>query len=81
MEKNICFIDLETTGLNLISDYPIEVGAILTDSSLNIIQEFHSYIKPNNKYKVDESSFSIHGIPNNIIDDAPSESSVTKCNV
>ncbi|RZL06336.1 MAG: hypothetical protein EOO89_24535, partial [Pedobacter sp.] len=41
---------IRTTGINLIDDYPIEVGALLVDSELNIIKQFHSFIKPNNNF-------------------------------
>ena len=33
-------------GIDLIKDYPIEIGAIMMDYKFNIIEEFHSFIKP-----------------------------------
>jgi len=76
MENNICFIDFETTGLNLIKDYPIEIGAVLVDSNLDIIKKFQSYIKPTNSFEIEAPSFNIHGISEEIVMSAPSELSV-----
>ncbi len=45
-KHNLAFVDIETTGLNLIEHEIIEIGCIVTDASLNIIKEFELKIKP-----------------------------------
>ena len=76
--KEICFIDFETTGTDLIDDYPIEIGAILVDSNMNISKEFHSFIKPNNTFKLEKTAFDIHGISELTIMQSPAESTVLR---
>lgn len=72
----VCFVDFETTGIDLINDYPIEVGAVLVDSNLNIVNGFHSLIKPNNSFSIKESAYKVHGIDEQTIMQAPSEQKV-----
>lgn len=57
----ICFIDFETSGIDVFKDYPIELGAILVDDKLNIIKEFHSFINPERKRKISSAALKIHG--------------------
>ncbi|NLD49551.1 MAG: exonuclease domain-containing protein [Clostridiaceae bacterium] len=38
--------DVETTGLDTFFDEIIEIGAIMLDSELNIVDTFHSFVKP-----------------------------------
>ena len=45
-KHNLAFIDLETTGINLVDNEIIEIGCILTTPSLKIIEEFELKIKP-----------------------------------
>lgn len=61
-KNNICFIDFETTGINLIDDYPIEIGAIVVDQNTSIIGEFHSFSRPNNYFEISENALMTHGI-------------------
>jgi len=43
--KDVLFIcDFETTGLDTRIDYPIEIGGIFTDSNLNILDTYSSFI-------------------------------------
>lgn len=58
----ICFIDFETSGIDVFKDYPIEIGAILVDDELNIIKQFHSYINTERKRKISSSASKIHGL-------------------
>ena len=39
-KHNLAFIDLETTGINLVDNEIIEIGCILTTPGLKIIEEF-----------------------------------------
>ena len=45
-KHNFAFIDIETTGLNLISQEIIEIGCVLATESLEVIEEFELKIKP-----------------------------------
>jgi DNA polymerase III epsilon subunit family exonuclease len=45
-KHNFAFIDIETTGLNLLSQEIIEIGCVLATESLEIIEEFELKIKP-----------------------------------
>jgi DNA polymerase-3 subunit epsilon len=40
------FVDIETTGLNLLANEIIEIGCVFTTESLEVIEEFEVKIKP-----------------------------------
>jgi ATP-dependent DNA helicase DinG len=58
-KHNLAFIDLETTGLNLIENEIIEIGCVLTTPKLKIIEEFELKIKPKNIYTANKTSLKI----------------------
>ena len=43
---NLAFIDIETTGLNLLKNEIIEIGCVITTPELEVIEEFELKIKP-----------------------------------
>jgi len=45
-KHNLAFIDIETTGLNLLQHEIIEIGCVLTKPDLEVIEEFELKIKP-----------------------------------
>ncbi|MFA5841052.1 MAG: 3'-5' exonuclease [Candidatus Paceibacterota bacterium] len=45
-KHNFAFIDIETTGLNLLKHEIIEIGCVLTTAELEVIEEFELKIKP-----------------------------------
>jgi DNA polymerase-3 subunit epsilon len=45
-KHNFAFIDIETTGLNLLKHEIIEIGCVLATSTLEVIEEFELKIKP-----------------------------------
>lgn len=45
MEKSLLFYDLETSGLNMCFDQPLEFAAVRTDYDLNEIERTHFFIK------------------------------------
>ena len=45
---NFAFIDIETTGLNVLAHEIIEIGAVITTPDLEVIEEFELKIKPQN---------------------------------
>lgn len=59
-KHNLAFIDIETTGLNVLKHEIIEIGCIITDSNLKIIEEFNLKIKPKNIKNADEIALKIN---------------------
>jgi DNA polymerase-3 subunit epsilon len=47
-KHNFAFIDIEATGLNLIENEIIQIGCVITDPLLQMIEEFELKIKPEN---------------------------------
>jgi DNA polymerase-3 subunit epsilon len=45
-KHNFAFIDIEATGLNMLTHEIIEVGVVLTTPALEVIEEFELKIKP-----------------------------------
>jgi DNA polymerase III epsilon subunit family exonuclease len=45
-KHNFAFIDIEATGLNLVAHEIIEIGCVLTNADLKVIEEFELKIKP-----------------------------------
>lgn len=45
-KHNFAFIDIETTGLNLLKHEIIEIGCVITTPTLEVIEEFELKIKP-----------------------------------
>lgn len=64
-----CFLDLETTGINLFQDHTIEIGAVLVDENFQIIKKFHSFIKPNKTITFSNASKKVHGLDESFFED------------
>jgi DNA polymerase-3 subunit epsilon len=45
-KHNLAFIDIETTGLNMLKHEIIEIGVVITTSDFELIEEFEIKIKP-----------------------------------
>ncbi|MFA4975542.1 MAG: 3'-5' exonuclease [Candidatus Paceibacterota bacterium] len=45
-KHNLAFIDIETTGLDVIKHEIIEIGCVITTSKLKVIEKFELKIKP-----------------------------------
>lgn len=74
--KDILVIDFETTGLDLGSDLPIQLGAVLLDKqSLAEKDTYLSYIKQDVSLMSEESA-KIHGITQEVLNDAPIQEDV-----
>ena len=39
-KHNFAFVDIETTGLNLIRHEIVEIGCVIADRNLKVIEEF-----------------------------------------
>ena len=74
--KNICFIDFETTGVDVFKDEPIELGAVLVDEEQIIKMKFFSRIKPRTKARMRKSAYEIHGLSEKDFTEAPSQKEV-----
>lgn len=59
-KHNFVFIDIETTGLNLLKNEIIEIGCVLTTSSLKVVGEFELKIKPEHIENADPVALKIN---------------------
>lgn len=74
----ICFIDFETTGIDVFRDEPIEFGAILVDSNLEIKNKFSSKIFVHKSVYLTKRAFNIHNISIEDLNNSPSQKEVFK---
>lgn len=58
-KHNLAFIDIETTGLNLIKHEIIEIGCVLTTPKLEVLEEFELKIKPERIENADKVSLKV----------------------
>ena len=58
-KHNLAFIDLETTGLNVLEHEIIEIGCVITNPKLKIIEEFEFKIKPTRLENANKTSLKI----------------------
>ncbi|MDP2789292.1 MAG: 3'-5' exonuclease [bacterium] len=58
-KHNLAFIDIETTGLNLIRHEVVEIGCVVTTPLLEVIEEFELKIKPERVEDADPTSLKI----------------------
>lgn len=75
------FIDFETTGLNPGTDFPIEIGIVVTDEWFNVVETYTRLIDwIEYRYRVPEESlpaYRVHGIlPNNILEEGKHNTTV-----
>jgi len=59
-KHNFAFVDIETTGLNLLNNEIIEIGCVLTTESLEVIEEFEIKIKPEHIENADPVALKIN---------------------
>lgn len=72
--RNICFIDVETTGSNIYKDVVLNIGAVLVSiPNFEIIQKYESYIRPPEDSQSTDLAYSIHGIDIEELKTAPTE--------
>lgn len=76
MKNKICFIDFETTGIDVFKDNPIELGAVLVNSSGKVLEKFSSLIRPRTKRSFSAAAKSIHGLDHSQLLNAPSQREV-----
>lgn len=59
-KHNLAFIDIETTGLNVLEHEIVEIGCVLTTPKLKVLEEFELKIKPEQIRKADPVSMKIN---------------------
>ena len=59
-KHNLAFVDIETTGLDVVDHEIIEIGCVLTTPDLKIIEEFELKIKPEHLEYADPVSMKIN---------------------
>ncbi len=59
-KHNFAFVDIETTGLNLLKHEIIEIGCVLTTPELEIIEEFELKIKPERIFDADPVALKVN---------------------
>ena len=57
---NFAFIDIETTGLNVLEQEIIEVGCVLTTPELEVLEEFELKIKPEHIENADPAALKVN---------------------
>ena len=57
---NFAFIDIETTGLNLLEHEIIEIGCVLATENLEVIEEFEIKIKPEHIENADPAALKVN---------------------
>ncbi len=71
-KHNLAFIDIETTGLDVIKHEIIEIGCVLTTPDLKVTEEFELKIKPERIKDADPTSLKINHYDENGWKDARS---------
>ena len=59
-KHNLAFIDIETTGLNMIEHEIIEIGCLIADQKLNVLEEFELKIKPEHIENANKTALKIN---------------------
>lgn len=59
-KHNFAFIDIETTGLNLLKHEIIEIGCVLATPDLKMIEEFELKIKPEHIEEADSAALKVN---------------------
>jgi DNA polymerase-3 subunit epsilon len=68
-EKSIVWLDLETTGVNTVTDRIIEICLIKTDLYGNEIAKFYSLVNPGSDVEIKPEAFAKHGISKQDLED------------
>jgi len=59
-KHNLAFVDIETTGLDIIEHEIIEIGCVLTTPDLKVIEEFELKIKPEHIENANPASLKVN---------------------
>ena len=72
----VCFIDFETTGIDISTDQPIEFGAVLVDKFGVIEKKFQSRIMLERIDLYNNKAYEIHGIDYELLRSSPTQHQV-----
>ena len=68
MSRNIVAFDVETTGLNVKTDYVIQLAAVKINDKFEIIDEFVEFVKPiSTDWTISAGAFEKHGFTKELI--------------
>lgn len=70
LKRNLCFFDVETTGLNVIRDRIIQIAIIKINHKDQHSEEYKQLINPGPVFISDEAA-AVHGITNEIVRNKP----------
>ena len=59
-KHNFAFIDIETTGINVLEHEIVEIGCVLTTDKLKVVEEFEFKIKPEHIESADPVALKIN---------------------
>ncbi len=59
-KHNLAFVDIETTGLDVLQHEIIEIGVVITTPALKVIEEFELKIKPEHIKNANKTSMKIN---------------------
>ncbi|HQW54627.1 MAG TPA: 3'-5' exonuclease [Saprospiraceae bacterium] len=77
LTNDICFFDVETTGLNVIRDRIIQIAIIRIDKATGTESEYYKLINPGPVFISDEAA-SVHGITSEMVRNKPTFDQVAK---
>ena len=80
LKKTDClaFCDFETTGIDRLKDYPIEIGMVIADSKFQHVAAVDSLIAPPEVPEGYEDALAVHGITSAMLRNAPYPVAVAK---
>jgi DNA polymerase III subunit epsilon len=76
LDTPVCFIDFETTGVDVLTDQPIEFGAVLVDKHGVIEKKLQSRIMLENISSFNKEAVKIHGIKYESLKHSPTQKQV-----
>lgn len=59
-KHNLAFIDIETTGLNMLKHEIIEIGCVITTPEFKVLEEFELKIKPEHIENADKTALKVN---------------------
>lgn len=72
----ICFIDFETTGIDVFRDMPLEFGAVLMNEDYTIAKEINTRIRMEKKVYLTKTALGIHNITLESTTDSPTQKEI-----
>jgi len=77
LDRPICFLDIETTGLNKKDDRIVEIYIKKIHPDKKTIEEYHQLVNPG-QVEISEEAFAIHGLTKQILKNNPTFNKIAK---